>query len=534
MHKNYFALLLGLCFSHSLLLAQAGALDPTFNGSGIIETQVQGVQTGFQRVRLQPDGKVLAFAFMYDSTHFQSAVLRYNSDGSTDQSFGDNGAYITANDWPYHWASDGLLLPDGKIIMISDVLYKNTISLTRLLPSGVLDSSFSENGVSNIDIDFSLYSPYPNCAFFQPDGKIMILGTYDDWNTDIGRGFAMRVLPNGDLDDTFGIDGIQTFVPVNPNLKIDIYGGKAQPDGKILITGRMGDAATSQVWYIARLLPDGSFDSSFDGDGVINPNIGNTFSESAFEIHLLSDGKILAAGYGQKLPGQHFTVLRFNPNGTPDVAFGLGGKAQVDFGCCHSYIYDIAEQTDGKLVVAGLSDADNIHTRFSVARLKPNGFLDLEFGDQGKVLILFNHDSISAQASTIAIQPDGKILISGLTTDDDLDQIISGLLVRLNSGNIVGTSLIDPEHSLQLEVSPNPFSGTSLQVAYTLQEASTISMAIYDQTGRKVLDLVSLEQGQEGLNEEVFKLPTTLPVGEYFVYLETKTARQLVKVIKAQ
>ena len=536
MHKNYFALLLGLFLSHSLLLAQGGALDPTFNGSGIIETQVQGVQTGFQRVRLQPDGKVLAFAFMYDDTHIQSAVLRYNPDGSTDQSFGDNGAYITENAWPYYEATDGLLLSDGKIIEVSNVVYENSIALTQLLPSGALDSSFSNNGVSFIDFDISLYAPYPNTAFLQPDGKIIILGNYFDFTTDIARGFAIRVLPNGDLDDTFGIEGFQTFVPVNPDWKAEIYGGKAQPDGKILVSGRMGKDGdvNSQVWYIARLLADGTFDSSFDGDGVINPNIGSLFSEAAFELHLLSDGKILAAGYGQKLPGQHFTILRFNTNGTPDVTFGLGGKAQVDFGCCHSYIFDIAEQTDGKLVVAGLSDADNIHTRFSVARVKPNGFLDLGFGDQGKVLILFNHDSISARANTIALQPDGKILISGLTTNEIDNELISGILVRLNSGNIVGTSLIDPEHNLQLEVSPNPFSGTSLQVAYTLQEASTISMSIYDQAGRKVLDLVSLEQRQEGLNEEVFKLPTTLPVGEYYVNLETRTGRQLVKIIKAK
>lgn len=533
MHKNSFALLLGLLISQHWLLAQGGTLDPTFNGSGIIETQVQGVHTGFQRVRLQPDGKAVAFAFMYDSTHFQSAVLRYNTDGSTDQSFGENGAYITKNEWPSHWASDGLLLPDGKIIMVSDIIYSNAISLTRLLPSGVIDSSFSNHGVRYIDIDLSLYSPYPDCAFFQPDGKIMIVGTYYDINTLIERGFALRVLPEGDLDETFGISGIQTFVPVDPDWKIDLSGGKVQPDGKILISGRMGkaDDYTTQVWYIARLLPDGSFDPSFGGDGVINPNIGNSFSESAFEIQLLPNGKILAAGYGQKQPGNHFTILRFNPDGTPDISFGLGGKAQVDFGCCYSSIYDIVEQTDGKLVVAGYSSDDNIHTRFSVARVKPNGFLDLEFGDQGKVLILFNHDSLSAEASSIVIQPDGKILISGLTTDQ---KVISALLIRLNAGNTVGTSFIEPANKLQLEVSPNPFSGTTLQVAFNLQETTLINLSLYDQLGRKVLDLVSSEERHEGLNEEVLKLPTNLPVGEYLVKLETRTGQQFAKIIKTQ
>lgn len=516
------------------MLAQGGALDPTFNGSGIIETLVHDVPTGFQRVRIQPDGKILVFAFMNDTTHIQSAVLRYNPDGSADQSFGDNGAYTTANDWPYYQTLDGLLLPDGKIIMISDVSYQNSISLTRLLPSGALDSSFSVNGISFIDFDIALYSPIPYSAFFQPDGKIMILGTYDDFTTNIGRGFAIRVLPNGDLDDTFGIDGIQTFVPVNPDWKVDIYGGKAQPDGKILVSGRMGTDPNTEVWYIVRLLPDGSFDASFGGDGIINPDIGSLFSEVADEIHLLADGKILAAGYGQKIPGQHFTVMRFNANGTTDATFGLGGKAQVEIGCCHSCLFDIAEQTDGKLVLAGISLGANMHNRFSVARIKPNGFLDLEFGDAGKVLIDYSHDSISARANSIAIQPDGKILVAGYTATSGVEKVISGLLVRLIPGNMVDASFIDPANNYQLEVFPNPFSGTSLQVTYSIQKASTISMSIYDLSGRSVQKLISSVERAEGLNEEVLKIPAKLPVGEYLLKLETRTGHQMIKIIKAQ
>ena len=106
--------------------------------------------------------------------------------------------------------------------------------------------------------------------------------------------------------------------------------------------------------------------------------------------------------------------------------------------------------------------------------------------------------------------------------------------LRRNSGNFVGTSFIDPAKNFQLEVAPNPFSGTSLQVTYSIQKASTISMSIYDLSGRSVQKLISSVERAEGLNEEVLKIPAKLPVGEYLLKLETRTGHQMIKIIKAQ
>lgn len=533
MHKNYLLFLTCLLFSCNTLLAQGGTLDPSFNQGGILEMKLFGARTGFFRTLLQPDGKILAIAAISDTANIQSAVLRFHSDGTPDLEFADNGVYATANDWPYHLGADGMLLLDGKILVVDDIAYQNVIAVTRLLPNGVRDSAFADNGVSYISIDFPIYSPYPSRSFLQPDGKIVIIGEYEDIDSEKTGGFVMRVLPDGNLDTSFGNQGIKTFHGVSGNPDLRLFGGKVQPDGKIVLAGRMGSMPEEQFWYVARIHPDGSFDTSFDSDGIVMPNIGSQFGESAFEIHILSNGKILAAGYGQKLPGQHFTVMRFNPNGSVDNTFGLGGKAQVDFGCCHSYIFDIVEQTDGKLVLAGLSDEDNVHTRFSVARIKPNGFVDQEFGDLGKVLVLIQHDSISARATSALIQPDGKILLSGLTTNDVDGYTVDGLLVRLNPGGQVGIVSPNQNLDLQLSASPNPFYGTQLQLEYQLEEATELTISIFNTLGQVVQRPIDMASRSSGSHVEALQMPNELPVGEYFVQLQTSEGRQWIKIIKS-
>ncbi|MFN0174224.1 MAG: hypothetical protein ACKVU0_06215 [Saprospiraceae bacterium] len=533
MQKNYFTLFCYL-LSISVLLAQGGTLDPSFNGTGIIDFKYQNIRTGFRQLQLLHDGKILAFGFLSDDQHIQSAIFRFNPDGSLDHSFGNEGAFTTPNVSPYHIGYDGIVLPDGKIMVIDDVAYKNEIALTRLLPEGIIDSSYSINGISSIFLNINpYYSPAPTSAIRQADGKIVLLAGYWDFDSDLRRAFAMRVLPDGNVDSTFGTAGIVDFIPSNNDWKLEVFGGKIQPDGKIVVAGRTGSTVANQVWYIARLMPDGSFDTSFDGDGVINPNIGNVFSEAAYEIYLLPDGKIIGAGYGQKLPGQQMVMMRFQPNGAVDNTFGLGGKAFVDFGCCHSYINDIIQQPDGKLVVCGSSDEDNVHHRFSVARVKANGLVDPEFGDQGKVVVEINHDSTSAFAAKILLQPDGKILVIGSTLDEVDGYANSGLLVRLNPGT-VGTTAAPHAVNDPLVVSPNPVSGNSIQVSYTLPMGEEIWLSLIDVLGQKVRVLLNAQWRSEGQHVELLRLPDELPIGQYLMRLETKNHFQMTKMLKIE
>lgn len=151
----------------------------------------------------------------------------------------------------------------------------------------------------------------------------------------------------GDLDGSFGGDGL---VALDWGGVEDFANGVSiQPDGRIVVPGS-GEAA--QDFIVARVVPDGSPDPSFLGNGFADIPLSG-FDE-ADDVALQADGKIVAAGYGG--PGFDGVVTRLNPDGLPDSSFDGDGRATFDFGGTN-YVDAIARQSDGKLVVLGWTTA---------------------------------------------------------------------------------------------------------------------------------------------------------------------------------
>lgn len=214
------------------------------------------------------------------------------------------------------------------------------------------------------------------------------------------------------VDRSFGIDGRQEVV-----FPHDTQGGYeerdiardvvVQPDGKIVVVGDARTVFTNNVFGIARLNPDGSHDSSFDGDGQKFVPVGGS-NDIAFSVALQPDGKIVAAG--QAYAGSGFTydfaVVRLNPDGSLDSTFGDGGKVTTDFGK-DDIGSKVLIQPDGKIVVIGYS----INDRFALARYLPDGSLDPTFGTGGKVLTSYGEPRFLAFSGLLL--PDGKILAVG-------------------------------------------------------------------------------------------------------------------------
>ncbi len=520
-----------LLFTHFGLQAQPGSLDPSFNGNGLIEFEHQGNSTRFYRVSLQPDQKIVTFGTVYSGA-YKAAAFRFNPDGSPDTNFGINGAYTSTSMFPMYTGNDGAILPDGKMILLCEAVNNPIIiTLIRLTPEGKQDPTFGVNGVSKFNSP--LYGVIPQKLMVQPDGKILVFGTSES-NSNTYIGFVIRFLANGNVDTDFGTNGTGaiTFTAPNPNLDLELTAGAIQPDGKIMLGGYTGTNETNALWYLTRLLPDGTLDTSFDGDGILTPNIGNLFFESVGEIIVLPDGKIIAAGYGQKLPGFHFTTLRLLSNGSLDVNYGLGGKAQLSFDCCYSSIFNIIPQADGKLVACGYSSMNNNHYRFSLGRFKANGNIDTEFGNQGKVIIEINHDSTSAQAYSLALQADGKILVAGFTFDPNDAWENTGLLARLLVGDPSSSSFNPISSNFGLSISPNPVTDATIQVKYALQSAATVSFTLLDKTGKQLKRLLNRVEKSPGDQEALLQIPEDLPAGSYYLFLESSLGYQLIPMIK--
>lgn len=231
-------------------------------------------------------------------------------------------------------------------------------------------------------------------AALQPDGKIVAAGGN-------GRVFKLvRYQPDGSLDPAFGNGGIaetQFFDPLVTNFEA-IAAIVIQPDGKILCGGTAAANVRNSVDYnrydfaLARYNPDGSLDTTFGTGGKLLTDIFSTRADVITSLALLPDGKFIAAGFSgapqTPIIRSDFVVARYNSNGSIDTTFGTSGMVVTDFANDSDVASSLAIQPDGKLIVGGF--AYNTASRsddFALARYNANGSLDSAFGSGGKVLI---------------------------------------------------------------------------------------------------------------------------------------------------
>ncbi|TAN47255.1 MAG: hypothetical protein EPN21_18120 [Methylococcaceae bacterium] len=167
-----------------------------------------------------------------------------------------------------------------------------------------------------------------------------------------------------------------------------------QGDGKIVVMG-IRSGATGDDFAMARYNSNGSLDTTFSGDGKLTATAVMTIGS----VTLLSDGKFLAAGTS----GDDFMLARYNSNGALDTDFSSDGKSTADLYAGNGR--SLTVQVDGKVVVAGAS-YNNVY--FAVARFNSDGSLDTSFDSDG-----INPYAFSGGANSVALQPDGKVVLGG-------------------------------------------------------------------------------------------------------------------------
>lgn len=317
-----------------------GSLDTSFDGDGKVIYTLGSLGGVGSAVAIQPDGKIVVAGTSWGDF----ALLRFNSDGSLDDSFGYSGWVMTT--FGAGRVNDMAIQPDGKIIVIGRDI-RSDFAIVRYNSDGSLDASFSDSGV--VITDLGAYDTGYN-LIIQPDGNILVAGTSDKGN--MHSDFALvRYKNNGSLDRTFGVNG-KVITDSNDWCESG-YDIILQPDGKIVMVGEYPDVGTLLVRYHST----GSLDTSF-GDG------GKVFTAGVYGYHLVSqsDGKIIVGGNIWNRPGSDFGLIRYNNNGSLDTSFGINGIARTDFGQ-NDYSHGLAIQSDDKIVIVGESE-----NKFAIAR----------------------------------------------------------------------------------------------------------------------------------------------------------------------
>ncbi|MBL9146725.1 MAG: choice-of-anchor D domain-containing protein [Verrucomicrobiaceae bacterium] len=214
----------------------------------------------------------------------------------------------------------------------------------------------------------------------------------------------------GDRDFTFDSDGIATTA-----FDVDhesAQGLAVQSDGKIVAAGYAKVGGTYR-FALARYQPNGSLDTSFGTNGkVTTPFPGaNAYGRS---VAFQSDGKIVVAGYRTTTADDNsdFAVARYTTSGVLDTSFGSGGWFTAAFSINNEYAYDVAVQNDDKIVLVGRAVIYGEGVpRIALARCTSNGIIDGTFDGDG--LVITPVGSLDDAAQSIAIQPDGRIVIAG-------------------------------------------------------------------------------------------------------------------------
>jgi uncharacterized delta-60 repeat protein len=315
--------------------------------------------------------------------------------------------------------------------------------------AGSLDPTFGSGGrlmsdftpTDNPNPDF-VSSDVAMDVAVQPDGKILVAGiSYQaiDWQQ---IDFALaRYLPDGRLDDTFGING-QQLIDFGGN---DYCSGlTVLPDGKIVLAGytEAGSNGTEDL-VVAQLNSDGSLDVSFSGDGKQFIDFSGNERLGDHGLSIQPDGKIVVVGFTS--PGvtrSDIAVARLNADGSLDSTFNDNGKRTIDLDG-DDFASGVAIQTINgteKLVVCGTTYPSNPDVEYplpvlAVLRLNvTDGSIDATFASNGLQILDLEGDFEGL--TSVAIQSDGKIVLAGTSDDSgtpELTQYSDMTVVRLNA-----------------------------------------------------------------------------------------------------
>ena len=343
----------------------AQGVDQTFN-----PTAVGSSGTGVYAVGVQSDGKiVIAGNFGTVNGVARASLARLNSDGSLDTSF---TTVVTTGAGNLVRAlalqADGKILVGGTFSALSSTPRNR---LARLLPNGSIESSFAPNFNGPVE-----------SVVVQPDGKILVGGSFSTVDGQ-SRVELARLNADGSLDAAF-----------NPGLVITVISGSGvlvrtalQPDGKIIVAGGFSNVQGVNRNGLARLMPDGTLDTTFD------PNPDHPVNA----IAIRPDGRILLGGTFTVIDGQQRSYLaQLEANGDLDPTFDRNPNF---------YVHALTLQPDGRLVVAGQFITIDNEPVYIAARLLGDGQVDTNFGPFPQAL--------NSSAQAVALQADGKVLIGG-------------------------------------------------------------------------------------------------------------------------
>ena len=350
-----------------------------------------------------------------NGTNTDIMLLRYNIDGTLDNSFGINGCTLLPG--PGNLDDKGLGLAVNKS---TDEIVVTGFTYVSSGNREILTAKFSKNGGLISTVIFSAsYTDIGFAVTFQPDGKILVCGEtrLSGTNQEL---IILRYNNDLSVDSSFGSGGKVVY---NPGTDAKGFGISMQGNDKIIVCGSVISGGKNNA-LVLRYSLSGIQDNSFGSGGVFRWNSGFGNDDFSNELVLQSDGKILIAGNSMNTLTSGLYVLRLTFNGTLDNTFGIGGVATYTTVSGYAQVYGIAvSSATGNIIVCGTGKIAEYNDGL-VLRLNSNGMVDVSFATAGVYLFNGPHGNTDA-ANGLYIQNDRRIVVTGYSSNGTKEDVLT-------------------------------------------------------------------------------------------------------------
>ncbi|NNE65752.1 MAG: hypothetical protein HKN33_04225 [Pyrinomonadaceae bacterium] len=311
-----------------------GSPDTSFGGGdGVFAFQPNARGSAGSAMAMQSDGKIVVAGYSFIETHpgreniRRETVIRLNSNGTLDTSFGVNGARVRqhVNESNVDLGNEAFaigILPDGRIVtggqfivgaQSQDPCHDQARRCSTL-------SIYDSNGAQTVNKTYDI-GGYPEAREGISELEVVSGGRIVAGI--IGSFSLVRFNADGTIDTSFGTAGLIRNWDFFGRTSNSIEGIEIQPGGKILATGRTVDINQANGLITARFNSDGGLDTSYGTGGktpVFAAQSGRMLTGR--DSLTLPDGKIIVGG----MPGK---MIRLNADGTADSTFGINGVKSI-------------------------------------------------------------------------------------------------------------------------------------------------------------------------------------------------------------
>jgi uncharacterized delta-60 repeat protein len=416
--------------------AAPGDLDPTFGSGGVVVTNTSGTTPDTNDIdRINdlvstPDGKIVAVGESTDpsnTTHHVVCLVRYNTDGSLDTSFGPDGTGIVYSTFSTDDRIQCVALQsDGKIVVAGSARLSNGAVYAlaaRYSADGFLDASYGTGGRTLVGFGKNgagtSFAQATEALIQSGDRTVLVV------NLDGKVGLA-RLAPNGALDASFGSGGVTTAAPAG-KASASTYAGAIQwigTDERILVGGGVQISQRTKLdFFVMRFRSSGAVDATFGSSGTVTTDFHRE-TDTVWGLAVDASNKVVACGLAviTQFGDNEAVVARYTEHGALDTSFAGDGSFNWNPSARIERAFDVAIQSaDGRIVVAGMADGLGATTNTMVMRVTADGDLDTSFGAGGAVVTAVSSDNDYALAVILENTALGE-------------RIVAGGLAKLNGG----------------------------------------------------------------------------------------------------